>query len=497
MRKRYVCAELGRIIHAMTVFKQSRTAPIRTRLGLALSLAIGSLFAPAWAQTPPADAPSEVQAAAEEQAEASAKAAAEAAQAAADAARAAADAADAAKAKAEAAREDAFEATLSRIPLDEIRRYVAVFNAVRSAYVEPVSDKDLMQAAIKGLLLDLDPHSVYFEKDDAQSFAEGAAGAYGGVGVEVVNQPDGSLRVVAPLDDSPAARAGLRTGDVITHVDGQALQPGASGPSPLRGEAGTTARVTVLREGETAPLELRMQRETIRVTSVRSRLLEPGFGYVRISQFQADTAADFGKAITELSGQSPAGLKGVVLDLRSNPGGLLTSAVKIADDLLESGQIVSTRGRIPISDAQFSATAGDILHGAPVVVLMDAGSASASEVLAGALRDNNRARIIGSRSFGKGSVQTLLPLDNGDSIKLTTARYYTPNGTSIQARGIEPDVLLKADGSTQTGVPRVSEASLPGHLQGDNEDGNSGESLPGQAPIDAALRELKTMVQPR
>lgn len=398
---------------------------------------------------------------------------------------------------------DSLESTLSRLPLEEIRRYVAVFNAVRSAYVEPVSDRELMQAAIRGLLWDLDPHSVYMQADDAEAFAEGAAGAYGGVGVEIVPLPEGGMRVVAPLDETPAARAGLRAGDVIIAIDGKPVLAGDDSRNPLRGEPGSKVRVSVRREGEAAPLELEMVRETIRITSVRSRMLEPGFGYVRLSQFQADTAADFEKAVAALKQQAGGRLRGLLLDLRSNPGGLLTSAVQIADDLLEQGGIVSTRGRIAISDAQFSATPGDVIDGAPVVVLIDAGSASASEVLAGALRDNGRARVVGSRSFGKGSVQTLLPLDNGDSVKLTTARYYTPNGSSIQARGIEPDLVIKPQGEGVASRirPRVSEASLPGHLNADGEAAGAisdeefvgGDALPGQAPVDAALAELKRM----
>ena len=239
----------------------------------------------------------------------------------------------------------------------------------------------------------------------------------------------------------------------------------------------------------------RSTREKIRVTSVRSRALEPGYGYIRVATFQADTAADFSRALDTL--EAGGKLRGLVLDLRSNPGGLLTAAVQIADELLDKGKIVSTRGRVALSDAEFSATPGDRLNGAPVVVLVDAGSASASEVLAGALRDNNRARVVGSRTFGKGSVQTLLPLDNGDSVKLTTARYYTPSGKSIQALGIQPDVVLRpSKDAANGGKPGYSEATLPGHLRGDEEiaGSNAGEVLDGDAPISAALIELKKNV---
>ena len=394
---------------------------------------------------------------------------------------------------------DAAESAATKVPLDEIRRYVAVYNAVKDAYVDPVDDKALMQSAIKGLLLDLDPHSAYLVKQDAEAYEEGSSGAYDGIGVEVLQQPDGTVKIIAPIDDTPAQRAGLKSGDVVIAVDGKALQPGDDeGQGPLRGKPGSAVVLTIVREGTPKPFDVTVQRETIRVASVRSRMLEPGYGYVRIAQFQADTAADFEKQLAKLQAQSGGKLRGLVMDLRSNPGGLLTSAVQIADDLLDAGKIVSTKGRVPISDAEFGATPGDRMAGAPVVVLVDAGSASASEVLAGALRDNKRARVVGSRTFGKGSVQTLLPLDNGDSVKLTTARYYTPSGKSIQALGIVPDVVVQPDkpATLLPGQQRYSEATLAGHLQGeDGEAGsNAGDVLDGDAPIDAALAELKKQV---
>lgn len=400
---------------------------------------------------------------------------------------------------------DAAETAPSKVPLDEIRRYVAVYNAVKDAYVEPVDDKKLMHSAIRGLLLDLDPHSTYFDKEDAEAFDEQATGAYDGVGVELLQQPDNTLRVISPIDDTPAAKAGIKAGDVIVAIDGKPIS-GEDGMEPLRGEPGSKLTLTLLREGKSKPFDVTLTRETIRIASVRSRMLEPGYGYMRISTFQADTGADFQSNLDKL--QASGKLNGLVLDLRSNPGGLLISAVQVADDLLEKGNIVSTRGRIAVSDSKFDATPGDRLQGAPLVVLVDAGSASAAEVLAGALRDNKRARVIGSRTFGKGSVQTVLPLDNGDSVKLTTARYYTPSGKSIQASGIVPDVVLKPEQDTastakdpkfvsSTGAPiDYSEAALPGHLRGDDEGAegySAGEALDGDKPIDAALAELKKM----
>lgn len=390
------------------------------------------------------------------------------------------------------------EEASAKVPLAEIRRYVAVYNAVRQAYVEPVADRELMQSAIRGLLFDLDPHSVYMDRAEAEEFEESSRGAYGGVGVELQRQPDGSLLVIAPIDDTPAARAGIRPGDVITAIDGKPFRPDEGDHSgPLRGPPGSRVVLTLVREGTPAPFDVALVRETIRIVSVRSRLLEPGYGYVRIASFQADTAAEFERQLDQLRGQAGGRLRGLVIDLRSNPGGLLTSAVQIADDLLEQGGIVSTRGRMPISDAEFRATPGDRSGGAPVVVLVDAGSASAAEVLAGALRDNGRARVIGSRTFGKGSVQTLLPLGNGDSVKLTTARYYTPSGKSIQALGIVPDVTLHpGKDAPNGGKPDYTEADLRGHLRGDGDDlpgANAGEVLDGEAPITAALAELKKL----
>jgi carboxyl-terminal processing protease len=386
----------------------------------------------------------------------------------------------------------------TKIPIEEIRRYVNVYNAVKQAYVEPIDDRQLMQSAIRGLLLDLDPHSAYLPKPAAESLAEDTDGAYDGIGVEVQQQPDGSILVIAPIDDTPADKAGVKAGDVIIAVDGKTLTPELAERNPLRGKPGSKTVLTIQREGSAKALELTVLRETIRVSSVRGRMLEPGYAYIRISAFQADTAKDFNAQLQKLQAQSAGGkdLRGLVLDLRVNPGGLLNSAVQIADDLLDKGKIVSTRGRIALGDAEFNATPGDLLKGAPIAVIIDAGSASASEVLAAALRDNQRATLVGSRTFGKGSVQTVLPLDNGDSVKLTTARYYTPSGKSIQARGIDPDVVLKPDATVKGVRSDISEAGLRGHLRGDQETAGvgNGDVLEGDAPITAALVLLKRPV---
>ncbi len=414
---------------------------------------------------------------------------------------AAAEDATALDAAVDAGDPDAAETPTSQVPLAEIKRYVAVFRTIKQAYVDPVDDDELMQAAIRGLLLDLDPHSAYLDKDASAQLDEQSTGAYDGVGLELIQQPDRTLRVIAPIDDTPADRAGIRPGDVITAIDGKPIDAdGVDGATDtLRGAPGTTVTLTIVREGKPAPLRITIKRETIRIVSVRERMLEPGYGYVRISTFQADTGAELAKRTRGLVAQAGGRLKGLVLDLRSNPGGLLNAAVEAADTFLDDGTIVSTKGRISIADSEFHATPGDVLDGAPIVVLVDAGSASAAEVLAGALRDRGRALVMGARTFGKGSVQTVLPLDNGDAVKLTTARYYTPSGKSIQAAGIAPDVALHpgkrdADNGASSGL---RESDLPNHLRGDLEAGDGryalGEILDGESYVQQALARLKTM----
>ncbi len=373
-----------------------------------------------------------------------------------------------------AAGEDAAKDT-ARVSLDEIRRFVAVFRAVKDGYVDPIDDQTLMHAAIRGLLLDLDPHSAYLDAEQSRELNEAATGAYDGLGLEVVQQPDRSLLVIAPIDDTPAARAGIRAGDVITAIDGKPIIADGvdAAIDSMRGPIGSTTRLTVMRETAREPLEFTLTRETIRMSSVRTRLLEPGYGYLRISSFQNNTGLDLERKLKELTRQGEAPLKGLVLDLRHNPGGLLNAAVETADAFLDEGVIVSTRGRLPQSRSEVTAHKGDVIAGAPIVILVDGGTASAAEVLAGALRDHHRGLVLGQTTFGKGSVQTVLPLDNGDSIKLTTARYYTPNGTSIQAAGIVPDVTLDdrgddvADSTYQP--PTLRERDLPGHLRGEAE----------------------------
>jgi carboxyl-terminal processing protease len=351
------------------------------------------------------------------------------------------------------------------VSVEDIRVFTAVFREVQRSYVEPVSSSQLMKAAIRGLLLDLDPHSAYLKKSDLQALTDDTSGRYGGLGLEVQVRA-GVLVVIAPIDDTPAARAGIQPGDVISRIDGIAVESENADVAidRMRGDAGSSVKITIIRAGQPA-FDLTLVREVIDVTAVRGRLLAPGFGYVRIAAFQTNTAEETARRIAALvkSGQP---LDGLVLDLRSNPGGLLDAAVDVSDLFLESGAIVSTRGRVALASAQFDANPGDVLVGAPLVVLVDGGSASASEIVAGARQDRRRALILGQRTFGKGSVQSVLPLASGEAIKLTTALYYTPNGRSIQAEGIEPDVILQRAELRPLGEAErpMTEADLPGHL---------------------------------
>lgn len=364
----------------------------------------------------------------------------------------------------------------SSVSLDDIRTFTAVFNLVKQAYVEPVDDKTLMQDAIRGLLSGLDPHSEYLDQRAMDQLSEDTSGSYDGLGLEVLTV-DGTLRVVAPIDDTPAARAGVKPGDIIVRIDGKAItsENASQSVEMLRGKNGSKVTLSILHEGASVPEDIVLMRETIRVASVRVRALDPGYVYIRIVQFQEDTGSELRSKLAKvLAKNSP--VRGAVIDLRSNPGGLLTSAVEISDDFLDSGVIVTTKGRLKQSDLSFSATPGDLLDGAPVVVLVDNGTASAAEIVAGALKDNHRALIMGRRTFGKGSVQTVLPLDDTHAVKLTTARYFTPSGTSIQASGIDPDIELQDLKLTvKDSAPSLinGERDLPNHLIGEHEKDSS------------------------
>ncbi len=386
------------------------------------------------------------------------------------------------------------------VPLVEIQRYVAVYRAVKQAYVDPISDKRLMQAAVRGMLTNLDPHSAYLDKQEAQQLDEDSSGAYQGIGIEVMQLPDRRLRIISPIDGSPAARAGLRAGDIIATIDDAPISAdnADSATLGLRGPPGTTVKLGVVRAGVTGMMTIFVRRGTVKIESVDSRLLEPGYGYLRISEFQLDTAKATSDAVAALAKANRGPLRGLVLDLRSNPGGLLNAAVETADDFLDGGTIVSTRGRLSYSNATFTAAPGDVLGGAPIVVLVDGGTASASEVLTGALQDNHRAEVVGSRTYGKGSVQTVIPLDNGDSIKLTTARYYTPSGKSIQARGIRPDIVLHPNASEiDRADDTARERDLPGHLaSNDGDEGGAAVVFTDSYAIAEGLKALKKLPGP-
>lgn len=377
------------------------------------------------------------------------------------------------------------------IPLDEIRRYMQVLSLVEQSYVDPIKNGELFDASLRGLLQELDPHSAYLDKSEMQDLLEFSSGTYQGIGIEVEFRKDKSLAIVSPIDGSPAAKAGLRSGDVITAIDGKPVKGSNANNASLglRGKPGSTVRLNITRAGEAGTKEVLVMRELIKLDSVKSRMLEPGYGYVRISTFQEDTGRSLVREVSALSKSQNGKLRGLVIDLRSNPGGLLEAALQIADAFLDSGVIVSTRGRMSDSNLILRATPGDILNGAPIIILVDVGSASASEVVAGALKDQKRALLMGSRTFGKGSVQKVFPMTRGDGIKLTISRYYTPNGKSIQANGITPDVIV-----TGTANKSLREQDLAGHLAGDEEtdDGFSrGESIAGDDIINRALARLK------
>jgi len=379
------------------------------------------------------------------------------------------------------------------IPLNELRAFSEIFGRIKNNYVEPVEDKELLQNAIRGMLSGLDPHSTYLDLEDFKSLREGTSGEFGGLGIEVTME-DGFVRVVSPIDDTPAAEAGVLAGDLIIRLDekpvkGLALREAVD---MMRGKPGTDLLITILREGEDKPINITLTRAIIKVKSVKHKTLEPGYGYVRISTFQQRTSEGLNKAIEQLKKDNNDTLKGLVLDLRNNPGGLLNAAVDVSDAFITKGMIVYTDGRIPDSKQEFNANPRDLLEGAPLVVLVNGGSASASEIVAGALQDHHRAVILGTKTFGKGSVQTVMPLTDKTAVKMTTARYFTPSGRSIQAEGIVPDIIVervKITAIDSTGFKPLSERDLSKHISNGN--GKTGadisEKTTGEETISAPL----------
>lgn len=352
-----------------------------------------------------------------------------------------------------------------QLPLEELRTFTDVFEHIRRSYVEEVDDKTLLENAIRGMLTGLDPHSAYLDADSFGDLQASTNGEFGGLGLEV-GMENGFVRVISPIDDTPAKKAGIESGDLIIKLDDKPVK-GMSlneAVNHMRGPQGSDITLTIVRDGGNRPMQVVVTRDLIKVLSVRSRTLEPGYGYLRIAQFQAQTGLETVEALTDM--QVNGHLKGLVLDLRNNPGGVLQSSVDVVDALLDAGMIVYTEGRMDNSRTEFHARPGDMIGGTPVVILINRGSASASEIVAGALQDHNRAIIMGTDSFGKGSVQTVMPISEERAIKLTTALYFTPNGRSIQAKGIEPDILVeRAKVEKLEPGTGITEADLNGHLE--------------------------------
>ncbi len=364
------------------------------------------------------------------------------------------------------------------LPLEQIKTFAEIFTRIKRSYVEPISDEKLLDYAVEGMLAGLDPHSVYLKDERYEELNEGTQGKFGGLGMEVVMEK-GFVKVVTPIDDTPAAKAGVQPGDIIIRVDGSTVS-GLSlqeATEKMRGQPGTSVVLSILRESEPEPFDLTLERAIVRVSSVKRVRLSNRIGYLRVSQFQVSTAESFRKELKML--REIDDFSGLIIDLRNNPGGLLNSAISIADTFIKDGVIVSTKGRIRENNQEFLATPSDLLEGKPIVVLINDGSASASEIVAGALQDHKRALILGTESFGKGSVQTVMTIGEHEAVKLTTARYYTPNGQSIQASGIVPDVYVSQRQFKESvqGFQRITENDLPGHLENDAQPKNKKNSV--------------------
>ena len=356
-------------------------------------------------------------------------------------------------------------ATGGLLPLEELRTFTRVYDHVRSGYVDEIDDAQLLEYAIKGMIAELDPHSAYLDKEAFAELQASTSGEFGGIGLEV-SIDEGFVKVVTPIDDSPSAKAGILAGDVVIRIDDKPVKGMDLNKAVnlMRGPKNSSIHITVMREGVDQPIEFNLVRDIIKVQSVRTRVLEEDYFYIRLAQFQLDTGKDVAKKLREQLKKNPD-TKGIILDLRNNPGGVLQSSVEVADAFLDGGQVVYTQGRQENSNISYNAEAGDITNNLPLVVLINDGSASASEIVAGALQDHKRAVIMGTRSFGKGSVQSVIPISNDRAIKLTTALYYTPNGRSIQAQGIEPDVDVERVqiAAIQQGL-MTTEADLARHL---------------------------------
>jgi carboxyl-terminal processing protease len=354
------------------------------------------------------------------------------------------------------------------LPLDQLRNFSDIFSRIKSDYVEDVEDDVLLEHAIRGMLSGLDPHSTYLSPDEYNELRIGTSGEFGGLGIQV-GMEDGFVKVISPIDDTPAYKAGLQAGDLIIRLDEKTVKGLTLNEAVkiMRGKPGTDIELTVVREGVDKPLNFVVTRDIIKVKSVKNRMLDPGYGYIRISNFQSRTAPQLLEAINDLKEENKENLKGLVLDLRNNPGGVLNAAAEVSDLFINKGKLVYTEGRIDNSHYEYNAKPGDILDGAPVVVLINGGSASASEIVAGALQDHRRAVVMGSKSFGKGSVQTIQELRSGGAVKITTARYFTPNGRSIQGAGITPDIILEkytVTSADEDTITSIKEQDLSNHI---------------------------------
>jgi carboxyl-terminal processing protease len=376
----------------------------------------------------------------------------------------------------------------------ELNLFGDVFERVRADYVERPDDSKLVESAINGMLAGLDPHSSYMDPKSFRDMQVQTRGEFGGLGIEVTME-EGLVKVVAPIDDTPAAKAGVMANDVITHLDDEAVQGLTLNQAvdKMRGPVNTKIKLTIMRKGADKPIEVSIVRDIIRVKSVRWRPEGGDIGYIRVTQFNEQTTDGLKQAINDLNAQLGADkIKGYVVDLRNNPGGLLDQAISVSDTFLEKGEIVSTRGRNPEETQRFNARPGDMTKGKPLIVLINGGSASASEIVAGALQDHKRATLIGTRSFGKGSVQTIIPLGAGNgALRLTTARYYTPSGRSIQAKGISPDieVLQEVPDNLKAQTDSKGEASLRGHLKAEGAEETGSQSyVPPKEEDDKAIK---------
>lgn len=394
-----------------------------------------------------------------------------------------------------------------KLPIADLQRFTKVIEYIKEYYVKPVEDDALFENAMRGMLAGLDPHSSYLDIDEFADLKASTTGKFGGLGVEIMPE-DGFIRVISPIDDTPAQRAGVQAGDLIirlndTPVKGLTMREAIE---LMRGEKGSKILLTIIRQGENKPLQINVTRDTINVQSVRSKMLDDNYGYLRVSQFQSNSGDDLTRAIQTLKKNNDGKLKGLILDLRNNPGGVLDAAVQIADAFLDrdkikqqyDGVIVYTKGRLPGSQIKEKAHPGDLLNGAPLVVLVNSGSASASEIVAGALQDYRRAVIVGTQTFGKGSVQTVLPLKDNRGLKLTTALYYTPAGRSIQATGIKPDITIQGlkipapnDKDKEQNALLLREEDLQGHLENGNKQSDKTKTESKEKEINKEIKDSK------